>query len=57
MCVYLYIYIFQYDRAPHFKKPFSACDNARINVWKIPPEGLPVGPSQDKPEFYLRGIL
>ncbi|XP_025088826.1 coronin-7-like isoform X2 [Pomacea canaliculata] len=32
-----------------------ACDNARINVWKIPPEGLPVGPSQDKPEFYLRG--
>lgn len=34
-----------------------ACDNAKINVWRVPPEGFPVGPSQTDPEFYLVGHM
>ena len=33
-----------------------ACDNARINVWRVPSEGFPDGPSQNEPEFYMLGI-
>ncbi|KAL8605329.1 hypothetical protein ACOMHN_031268 [Nucella lapillus] len=34
-----------------------ACDSAKINVWRVPPEGFPVGPSQVDPEFYLVGHM
>ncbi|XP_076446220.1 coronin-7-like [Babylonia areolata] len=34
-----------------------ACDNAKINVWRVPPEGFPVGPSQMEPEFRLMGHM
>ncbi|KAK7496457.1 hypothetical protein BaRGS_00012379, partial [Batillaria attramentaria] len=33
------------------------CDNARINVWRVPSEGFPIGPSQTEPEFYMRGHM